>query len=1038
MKAIPALCFFLFCTISLKAQTADLPKSWTPDPLEDSIKKYEMAGKYEVAMGYAEQWLEKAKKIPGKDSLDYAAVLNARGNLLRNRNRPKEAERAFQKSLEIRKKVLGPEHREVALLLNSLGVLYRNLGDYPKAESFFLQALEIRKKILGPEHKEVAHTIHSLGLLYRSLGENSKAEPLLLKALQIRKKVLGPDHPDVANSYNNLGILYFNSGDYAKAEPFYLDALKIRKKTLGSEHPDVAINLLSLGNLYHVLGDYSKAELSYTEAQEISRKSLGPEHSDVALSLTSLGNLYSDLGEFSKAKPLLLQALEIQKNAWGSGHADVASSFNNLGILFFSLGDFAKAEHYYLQAVDICKKTMGPDHPNVAVFLCNLGIIYDKLGIYNKAEIYIRQALEIRKKVFKVDHPMVANSLINLGVLYKNTGDFAKAESMYLQALEIDKKALGTQHPEVGITLFNLGVLFRSQKNRSAAVQNFNELANLDRKLILQYFPSMSEQGREAYLKTGLEKTENLKSFLSEEGLKTPVLRGELWNHQLFYKGLLLNTRARWKQRLVASRDTNVLQRLEDWVNLQYKISGLFASTDTAVRSGLDSLVEKAAKLEKELSLMSEELAPPEERKVVTWQEVQKALKPGEAAVEMVRFRHFGIARLATDTTDPNRPTYRVKGLTDTVQYAALILTKTSLHPDLVILPEGNAMEGKWQRFYRKSVRLHQKDTESYKRYWQAIGQKLRGIKKVWFSADGVYHKLNLGTLKNPSTGKYLAEEQEIALLGSTKDLLKKYPEESKNRLACLVGNPAFEPVNPAAEGNFRSVADTTNLPGIDPNMKADLLPGTAAEVKRIAGLLSKKGWQVQEYTGAEATEKKIKESTNPRVMLVSTHGFFRADTTPGSNPLLRSGLLLSGAAKTLREGHRGEGEDGILTAYEAMNLNLDNTELVVLSACETGLGEIKNGEGVYGLQRAFQVAGARNLIMSLWKVDDAVTKDLMVAFFRNWLGAEAAVGTSGQTAGRMAKGPDDLRTAFRKAQLEIRKKHPEPYYWGAFVMLGR
>jgi CHAT domain-containing protein len=208
----------------------------------------------------------------------------------------------------------------------------------------------------------------------------------------------------------------------------------------------------------------------------------------------------------------------------------------------------------------------------------------------------------------------------------------------------------------------------------------------------------------------------------------------------------------------------------------------------------------------------------------------------------------------------------------------------------------------------------------------------------------------------------------------------------------------------------------------LQPNPSAEIsaLPGTQAEADSVASLLQQKGWEVQEYTGAEASEEKVKDSYKPRVMLLSTHGFFQPDTTPGNNPLIRSGLLLAGATKTLREGHKGEGEDGILTAYEAMNLNLDNTELVVLSACETGLGEIRNGEGVYGLQRAFQVAGARNLIMSLWKVDDAITQKLMTSFFRHWLNGK------------------NKQAAFAQAQKEIRAKHPEPYYWGGFVMLGK
>jgi len=989
------------------------------EPLEDSIKKYDKAGQFDKALSFADKWLEKTKKKPGKDSLDYAAALNAQGDILTKGKRLKEAELCLNKSLEIRKKTLGLEHMDIATSFNNLGILYWNTGDYAKAETFYLEAFELRKKNLRLEHPDVALSLNNLGLLYADLGDYAKAELYYQHALETFNKAFGPENPKSAYPLNSLGNLYADLGDYVKAELFYLQALKIWKTFLGLEHPIVANALSNLGLLYDEMGDHTKAESFSLQALKIRKKTLGPEHPDLAISLGNLGILYADLGDYSKAEPYYLQALEIRKKALGPEHPDVADLLNNLGNLYKDLGDYSKAETFHLQSLEIRNEVLGPEHPAVATSLSNLGILFGDLGDYAKAESFYLKALKIREKVLGPEHPDVAKSLNNIGALYKHLGDYSRAERFNLQALEIRKKALGPEHPDLAISLYNLGELHRFEKKHLIAKEYFHQLAVLNRKLIQRYFPSMSEQGRDGYLKMGAENREGLLSFWSEEGVKMPELRGKLWNHQLFYKGLLLNTSARWKQRIKTSGDKKLQQRFFEWENLQIKISKLFTSTDSSERAVLDSLVDKAEILEKELSQRSENFARSEERKVRTWQEVQQMLKLGEASIEMVRFRHFGIAKVVTDTSDPKKPTYRVKGLTDTVRYAALILTKTSPQPELVILPNGNNMEEKWYNYYRNSIRLRKKDAESYRHFWQPIGKKLNGIKKIWFSADGVYHKLNLGTLQNPATGKYLMEEMEIAQLGSTKDLLKKYPDENENRLACLLGNPEFQPGQLAVAGKSRSGPELSYYFKPDPNLEVAALPGTQAEVDSVARLLGRKGWEVQEYSGVAATEEKIKDSYKPRVMLLSTHGFFRADTTPGSNPLLRSGLLLSGAAKTLREGRSGEGEDGILTAYEAMNLNLDNTELVVLSACETGLGDIRNGEGVYGLQRAFQVAGARNIIMSLWKVNDDVTRELMVTFFKNW--------TNGM----------EKRAAFLKAQKDIQKKYPHPYYWGAFVMVG-
>jgi CHAT domain-containing protein len=216
--------------------------------------------------------------------------------------------------------------------------------------------------------------------------------------------------------------------------------------------------------------------------------------------------------------------------------------------------------------------------------------------------------------------------------------------------------------------------------------------------------------------------------------------------------------------------------------------------------------------------------------------------------------------------------------------------------------------------------------------------------------------------------------------------------------------------------------------------MKASALPATKMEVEQIAGTFQKNGWKVSTYTAAEASETNIKKEESPRVLHVATHGYFFEDIPMDKSedrflgmdrqrvvqdPMLRSGLLFTGANKTL-QGEEPKGENGLLSAAEASLLDLRETELVVLSACETGRGEIKNGEGVYGLRKAFADAGAQNIIMSLWKVDDKVTQEFMTRFYEVWLNEKTTI-----------------REAFNRTQLEIKAKYPQPYYWGAFILVG-
>jgi CHAT domain-containing protein len=538
---------------------------------------------------------------------------------------------------------------------------------------------------------------------------------------------------------------------------------------------------------------------------------------------------------------------------------------------------------------------------------------------------------------------------------------------------------------------------------------------------IQRYFPFLSDNEKTQFYENTLSATqEEFKSFCIARYAAKRAIAADLYNDQLATKGLLLNSSAKWKHRIKTAGDKKLNRLYDDWEMSQNKLNKLIQSTDSTERAGIDSVQAKTEKMEKELSLRSENFAKLADKKLINWKDVQKALKPGEAAVEMIRVQKFGIKKTVTDTSDPKKTVYKVKGLTDTIYYAALIVKPESLIPEMVLLKNGNDLEGKYLKFYQNAVNGKVIDEKSYQQFWEKIGTRLGTSNRVYFSPDGVFHNINLNTLFNPKTKKYLLEEKDIRIVTATKDLVNPSPAEEENKLAELVGFPSFYANSPTASVSTTERKSPEMSYGLRLESVGTLaeLPGTKTEVDKIAGILESKGWEVKNYTGSSALEANIKESYKPRLLHIATHGFFQPDTTKGSNPLLRSGLMLTGAGSTLK-GVKNEGEDGILTAYEAMNLNLDNTDLVVLSACETGLGEVKNGEGVYGLQRAFKVAGTRSLIMSLWKVNDEATQELMVSFYKHWL-----AGTS-------------KRAAFLKAQKELKVKYPNPYYWGAFVLVG-
>jgi len=311
------------------------------------------------------------------------------------------------------------------------------------------------------------------------------------------------------------------------------------------------------------------------------------------------------------------------------------------------------------------------------------------------------------------------------------------------------------------------------------------------------------------------------------------------------------------------------------------------------------------------------------------------------------------------------------------------------------------------------------RDRMSNAQYWKPIEQVAGSLSTIYFSADGVYNQINLEAI--PTEGdKYVIDNSNIILVSNTKDIylnqIKQQQKKEEND-AQIFGNPEFYVLaNASKKSNIGQ------------------LQGTENEINDLYQLLNENGWDIERYMRKEATEDQIKKLDNPKVFHIATHGFYSptisvdgSDATLSqnqaaivSNPLLKTGLLLRGAGDLLdKTSFNFNMEDGILTAYEAMNLNLDQTDLVILSACETGLGDLQVGEGVYGLQRAFIVAGARTLIMSMFKVSDEATRKLMVTFYKKWL----------ETGKK--------RESFVAAKKELRNEFKEPIFWGAFIMIG-
>jgi tetratricopeptide (TPR) repeat protein len=1025
--------------------------------LTNLAMNYVNEGKYAEAEPIYERVLPIDEKTLGPEDPEFATALNNLAHIYDEQGKYSEAEPRYKRALTIREKVLGPEHSGTATVLNNLAALYFHQGKYADSEALYQRALSIREKALGPDAPDVANALNNLGALYDHQGRYADAESLYQRSLSIDEKAFGADTAGVATDLNNLGTLYFHEGQYSNAEPIFQRVLRIDEKALGSDDSLVAGAMNNLAGLWFREGKYSEAEPLYQRALGIYEKALGPEHRDVATALNNLAALYVRQGKYTDAETLYKHALRIREKALGPEHSDVAASLNNLAAAQVDQGRYADAEALYQRALKIYEKALGPEHADVASTVNNLAQLYFNEAKFADAGPLYQRALRIDEKALGPEHPGVATALNNLALFYDRQGNYADAEPLYQRALRIDEKALGADHPDVATDLNNLAMLYDHQNKYREAEPLFERaFDNLFHQF--QYnFKYMTENERLGFLDSVGNDFPFYFSFVHRYRAKDPHLIGSMYNLLLWEKSFVVGSVADMRRQVEASGDGQAIKLLGQLTAKRTQIAGLLdvAPADRDLwRNQIEQLETEANGIEKALVARSSAFAEQKKLDRATWQQVRDVLKPGEAAVE---FAHF-------DFYD--------KGWTDKSYYVALVVTRQSKdQPEYIFLGDEKQIEGGAITQFQHSVQTRGFETEpeaklpgadAYALIWKPLEKVLRGKNRIFLAPEGVLNELPLGIIVAPD-GKLQMEKYDLRLLSCTRDILRSAPAHADST-ALLVGDPVFdlsEVQQLAAMEKLNSLEQKTPAltAGLSPGSLAGnqvlqvsrsgdgsstlpRLPGTGTEVKAIAELLQQHQWKTSVYTGALAQKRVVEQASSPRVLHLATHGFFLADQHNKSgrsglggskpsgleDPMLRSGLYFAGADRTLAGKPTTQGEDnGVLTAMEAGNLNLHGTELVVLSACNTGQGDVKNGEGVFGLRRAFEEAGVQEVLMSLWSVPDEETLELMNRFYAKWL--------SGM----------ETHKALKEAQLEMREKVKAthdgkdlPYYWGAFVLVGR
>jgi CHAT domain-containing protein/Tfp pilus assembly protein PilF len=849
------------------------------------------------------------------------------------------------------------------------------------------QALTLAQQALGNEHEYVALVTRDVAEFMRWHWKFAEAKSGFEQALQMLTAKLGAEHPQTILTKSRLGgFLCLDLEDYSKADELLSQALESAERVLGGDDPLVARTLSSLGSLHLRLPDYTKAEREFQRALEILEGAGFTDDDPEYLSLlTSMGVTYIYQKKFDKAGTYHERVLALREKKFGPDSPELVITLNNLGVVACGKKDFTAAERYYLRVLAIKDKYLGPESPNLVINLGNLGIVYSFEGEYKKALDTYLHALRLLEKA-SFPPSIHREALENAARAYVALGDFENAYRIQSQV----ELALESE--------IALNLAIGSERQKLAYLDSVADDMDDTISLNLQFQPNNSEAA--ALAATALLRRKGRVLDAMSDTL------GTLRNHSdSSEQGLLDGLKQATTQLARVALQGQQKQSLGDY------------------RKELHELQETKEKLENVISHHNEAFRV--QLQAVTLEAVQSAIPSDSALAEFVTYRPFNPKAQSDDEQYGN------------LRYGAYVLHRDAA-PKGIDLGEAKAIDALVEKL---RAALREPNRGDVGQLAQAVAEKVfqplrplvAGDKRLLVSPDGQLSLIPFEALRD-SQGRYLIERFSISYLPTGRDLLRMKVPRPVRSAPVVVANPLFgesgtlvaSGATPQPRSAHARTARRSVTTGADfSSLYFAPLEGTKAEARSIQALFP----EAQVLTGKEASQGAIERLNAPRILHIATHGFFLQDASRQANakagdganddpenPLLRSGLALSGA-NLVKDGR----SDGILTALQASNLNLWGTKLVTLSACDTGVGEVKTGEGVYGLRRSFFLAGAETLVMSLWPVSDYVTREMMTEYYT---GLKKGLGRG---------------EALRQAELAMlrHKGRQHPFYWASFIQSG-
>jgi tetratricopeptide (TPR) repeat protein len=714
--------------------------------------------------------------------------------------------------------------------------------------------------------------------------------------------------------------------------------------------------------------------------------------------LSNIGSTYIDIGEYSLAEPYIIESIKNINNKHGNDNINYVVSLNNLGNVYLGLKKYDEAIKAFSEAIKVYKNNFGENHSLYATFLQNIGNSYYKLKNYLKAQKFHLESFEIRKIIYSEDNFDLYKSLHSIGV-----------DNIHLNNIKS------------GFSYFD---------------KSFEVLNNIKK----QFFEYSNNREKEIFQNNISSEYEIYQSYFYSNSIlpkKYIISTQTLYNNELQNKGIVLRTNIFLDNVIAKTNDSNLKITIDTLQKVKNKLSIIYRQTIDNRPSNYKQIQGTADSLEKILIAQSQPYRTLRKKDNLTWVDIQAVLKPNEAAIEFISFQYFK------------------NDWTDSILYGALILRPGYIEPKFVYLFEQKQLELLVKKqthihdslYINKLYQYSQNGKKLQELIWNPIESHLIGVNTVYVAASGILNTINLNALP---FNKYfrVGDRYKLRIVGTTGDIISKsdqFLNDCSISKAWLFGGIDYDNIIYSKE-SFTSDIDLKYILSINQNTRAgtekwSYLPNTLYEASFIDSVCRKNNINTSFINGKLASKtifKNISGENRPYILHLATHAYFfskiqkqRKDLMfkdfyskqnifkMSDNPLFRSGLIFSGANKSWAKSNipSDSSDDGILTSYEISNLDFSEAKLVVMSACETGLGDINRTEGVFGLQRAFKLAGANNIIMSLWKVPDAQTKELMKMFYQNCF-----------------KGLS-ISDALRTAQTEMSKKY-SPYYWAAFKLL--